>query len=444
MNKSAELDDFAGSSLSRPKIAFLNRCYWPDSEATGQLLEELASHLTQDYDVTVVAGQPNHNGQGESFRSEGVQIRNGVRIERLKHTKFHKKSIAGRLTNLATFTMKARAWGRRAPDYDVIISETDPFFLPLVAAPMAKRMGAKYVAYLQDVYPDIGVAMGIMSESIATRALRRRLCRAYARADRIVVLDSDMRDRLMGWGLPRDKFVIVPNWTDTELVQPVKQDNPFRAQHGLDGRFVVMHSGNMGLTQRLGSLVVATAEPDWPAEALLLLVGGGARQDELQSQVVRLGVEDRVRFLPYQPLEQLGQSLSAADIQVISMDGAIRGCMAPSKLYGILASGTATLGIVPQGGSVDQLIREQQLGISVCPNDPQSFVAGVRQAMSDRELLEQFGRNGRQLAVDEYDSRKSCHRFQQMLDELLLRPTTTRSLPAIPVRLQTQAAHSIH
>lgn len=422
---------------SKSKIAFLNRCYWPDTEATGQLLEQLATHLSGRFDVTVVAGQPNVNQMQQEFSRKGVQIRNGVRIERLNHTKFHKRSISGRLINLASFTLKARAWGRRAPDYDVIISETDPFFLPLVAAPMAKRMGAKYVAYLQDVYPDIGIALGIKGESMATRELRRRLCAAYASADRIVVLDGDMRERLIGWGLPRDKFVIVPNWTDTELVQPVKQGNAFRATHGLQHRFVVMHSGNMGLTQRLDRLVAATAQANWPAQALLLLVGGGAREAELHQQAQRLGVTDRVRFLPYQPLEKLGESLSAADIQVVSMDGAIRGCMAPSKLYGILAAGTAMLGIVPQGGCIDRLIREQEVGISVCPNDPTGFVDGVRQAMSDPKQLEQYGLYGRQLAVAEYDSLKSCHRFEQMLDELLQRPT--RSPPSVR---KTQPLHA--
>ena len=419
----------AGQSSNRAKIAFLNRCYWPDTEATGQLLEHLATHLADRYDVTVVAGQPNINQHSQEFSRTGVQIRNGVRIERLKHTKFHKRSIAGRLINLSSFTLKARTWGRRAPNFDVIISETDPFFLPLVAAPMAKRMGAKFIAYLQDVYPDIGIALGIKGESVATRALRRRLCAAYASADRIVVLDSDMRDRLVSWGLPRDKFVIIPNWTDTDLVQPVKHNNPFRARHGLQDRFVVMHSGNMGLTQRLDCLVAATSQPDWPVEAVLLLVGGGARQGELRQQVQQLGVADRVRFLPYQPLEKLGESLSAADIQVISMDGAIRGCMAPSKLYGILAAGTATLGIVPQGGSIDRLIRRHEVGISVCPNDPCGFVNGVRQAMSDPGQLEQYGLNGRQLALAEYDSHQSCQRFEQMLDGLLPLPTG-RLVPA--------------
>ncbi len=422
----------------RRRVAFLNRSYSPDSGATGQLLEQLSIHLAPIYDVTVVAGTPDNQVRQAGIPNTDRQDSQTVRVERLRHTTFDKRRLLGRLTNLATFTWKVRAWGTQAPKFDAVISETDPFFLPLVAAPLAKRMGAKYIAYIQDVYPDIGIALGMQGENLLTRALRERLRRAYLRADRIVVLDEDMRDRLAWWGLPRDKFVIISNWVDTTKVRPLTGHNAFRAQHALQGRFVVMHSGNMGLTQRLDQLVQATTECAWPERALLLLIGDGVRRTALQSEIEKWGVQDRVRILPPQPAQTLSTSLSAANIHVVSLDGSLWGCMFPSKLYGILAVGKATLAVVPTDGSVDRLVRQHRLGLSVLPNSPIEFARAVRYAMEHPDELQQYGSNARQLAVQQFDKLISCNAFETVLAELWETPAT--SLTKMPAGRATSQA----
>ena len=318
------------SSGSRPRVAFLNRSFWPDVEATGQLLEELTEHLAERWDVTVVTGQPNRNPGNHEFVKRGVQVRDGVTIDRLGHTQFSKSSKVGRLTNLLSFTNQVRRWGNRNAanrSPDVIVSETDPFFLPIVSAKIARRQGCRFVAYLQDIYPDIAVALDVVGEGIISRQIRARLLAAYRQADRIVVLDEDMRDRLIGWGLPADKFSIVPNWMDTQKVCPVKSDNAFRRNHGLENRFVVMHSGNMGMSQRLERLIDATCDPNWPQKAVVALVGDGARKQFLVDYAAHKNAE-HVRFFDYQPRDELSQSLSAADLHVVTMDERIKGCLA--------------------------------------------------------------------------------------------------------------------
>ena len=148
---------------------------------------------------------------------------NGVNIERLKHSKFAKSSKVGRIVNFLTFTWRVYRWNKSADEtFDVLVSETDPFLLPIAVSRLAKNAGAKYVAYVQDIYPDIPVVMGISRENWVTRVLRDRIRRAYLNAAAIIVLDEDMRDRLAGWGIPYDRFVIHPNWVDTDLIRPVE------------------------------------------------------------------------------------------------------------------------------------------------------------------------------------------------------------------------------
>ena len=428
-------------------LVFLNRCYWPDSEATGQLLTELCEFLAPRWDVTAVVGQPNWDTEKEGFVRSGTQERNGVKIQRLLHSKLPKGQRFARIRNLISFTLAVRKWGKqfarelrasKANTTPMLICETDPFLLPLVVGPLARKTKSRVIYYLQDIYPDVAVAVGVSKNNFFIRMLRSRLKQEYLQADAIVVLDDDMRDRLVGWGLPADRMKIVPNWMDCSVVKPIKSSNPFRVEHKVEDRFVVMHSGNMGMTQRLDVLVEAMrllqaeelhdeglAREGISSEkrtkvlsatlgpALLMLVGNGAKRAPLEEMA--RGFEN-IRFLDYQPREKLSESLSAADLHVVSMDQAITGCLAPSKLYGILASGTPVLAIVPKGNAVWRLVEQEKLGWTVEPGDAQAIAKAIHEAKSlDRNALAEMGQRGRVLAERLFDKRVCCDAFEDVI-----------------------------
>ncbi len=181
---------------AKPRIVILNRSFWPDTEATGQLLEDLCEHLAISFDVHVVCGQPN-SPRVDDYQRSGIECRDGVTIHRLKHRQFAKRVPAGRLINLVSFTLAAARYlrGNRIPA-DVVICETDPFLLPIVAAKHCRRVGCKFVSYLQDIYPDVAEEIEKVSSGWLTNQIRSRLRAAYSSADRIVVLGRCMQDRL--------------------------------------------------------------------------------------------------------------------------------------------------------------------------------------------------------------------------------------------------------
>ncbi len=314
-------------------------------------------------------------------------MRSGVTIHRLAHTRFSKRIPAGRLINLVSFSRAASRYLRRTRlPADIIISETDPFLLPIVAAKHAQRSGARLVCYLQDIYPDVAEAIGKVKAGLLTRQIRSRLASAYQAADRVVVLGECMRRRLQTppWSISSDKLRVISNWADCQSIQPLPSNqNSFRLQAGLRDRFLVMHSGNMGLTQRLDVLLEAARSTAWPKQALLLLVGDGAARTDLMARAESLP-DDRVRFLPYQPREQLAQSLSAADLHIVSMHEDVTGCLCPSKLYGILAAGRPVLVIAGEATDVYQTVTTHQLGWCCPPGDSRQIAEAVAEAESNQ------------------------------------------------------------
>ncbi len=423
------------TTSSKPRVVFFNRSYWPDVEATGQLLTELLEDLSEDFDVEVIAGQPNAVPAAVEYQATGTELHQGVKISRLGHTQFRKHSFIGRILNLVTFTLSAAWKSLTLKKPDIVVTETDPFLLALVGRWVQWRHGAKFIVYLQDIYPDIAVAVGKLREGWISRGMRWLLFSIYRKADCVVVLSRDMERTCRDYGVSADALRVIPNWADASRVRPLKQQNAFRQEHGLEAAFVVMYSGNMGLAHTLTPILDAAEALKSNPRVCFALVGDGARRAELAAAAEARGLTN-MRFFPYQPREQLAQSLSAADVHLISMQPEATGLLMPSKLYGILASGTAVIALADPQSELAELIQQRELGF-VC--DPRDTDAGAERLAYVINFLAEnpadvqtFGGNARRLAEDEFDRSIQTARFAAMLQEFVPAPPSTRPVPVAP------------
>ena len=424
-----------------PSLLFLNRSYWPDAEATGQLLTELCEDLAPHFDVTVIAGQPNDNPTGADYRRGGTEMHQGVRIRRVRHTRFPKRFLPGRLVNYLSFLIGAfwaALWIKRP---DIVVVETDPPLLCLIGWFLQRVRGARLVCYLQDIHPDIGIALGRFKlpsffgrgrapcRAPCThgrgrgegcwplRVLRRLLFHVYRGADRVIVLSRDMRDHIARSGVNPERIACLPNWIDTSIVRPVKQGNPFRTRNGIDGQFVAMYSGNLGLCQRLEDVIAAAGCLRERSDILFVIIGEGALKRQLQQEVERQALAN-VRFLPYQPKSQLSESLSAADVHLVPLDERIASYLMPSKLYGILASGTPLVAVAPEECELAELTIEHGFGLLAPPGQPEALAEVIERLADQTWDLAEMGVRARRLAETQYDRRRVTARFHALLQSL--------------------------
>jgi colanic acid biosynthesis glycosyl transferase WcaI len=401
---------------SRPRILFLNRSYWPDTEATGQLLTALCEGLADEFDVHVLAGQPNVALTDVPWDS--VDDRNGVTIHRVKHTTFSKRSMLGKAVNFLSFVRACRKQIPSLPRPDVVVFETDPFLLPFVADRFQRHSGCRIMGYLQDIYPDVAVALGKVSNNWCIRRLRKSLFDIYQRCDRIVVLSTDMKELLLEGGVADERVAIIPNWADTQQVTPIETDNRFRERFALADKFVVMYSGNIGLTQRLENFVEAAAMLQDDPQIQFVFVGQGARRDDLQQQADTLGLSN-VMFCDYQPLEELSHSLSAGNLHLVPLTAELCRCLMPSKLYGILAAGRPFLTNAPTTSELHDVTKSHNVGFTVEAGSPAAIAQAIRAAANDRSHLDDMGRRARTLAQDKYSKTASVTAFAQTLRDVV-------------------------
>jgi glycosyltransferase involved in cell wall biosynthesis len=401
----------------RKKLLFINRSYWPDIEATGQLLTELCERLATDYDVTVICGHPVQSHVTVSANDGAARQRQGVTIRRVWHTRFNKASFVGRVMNMVTFLLSATwcAFTTRRPE--IVIVETDPPILCLLGRAVQVVRGVKLVCYLQDIYPDVAVALGKLRDGWLTRLLDRWFYGIYRRAEQVVVLSQDMQQHLIHKQVSPERIRCIPNWIDTQAVYPVKQQNAFRQQHGWDHKFVVMYSGNLGMSQPWDQLLGAMDLLQDTPSVQFVLIGGGAAENYLREEIQRRRLTG-VTLLNYQPKSELATSLSAADVHLVFLDHRITHCLMPSKIYGVLASGTMSIVVADATSELAQMVAQAQAGIVVSEESSQSLATAIRQIASLPETVRAAGSNARKLAEREFDLTASYRKFNELFQHL--------------------------
>jgi colanic acid biosynthesis glycosyl transferase WcaI len=417
-------------TVTRPRVLFINRSYWPDVEATGQLLTELCEDLADDFDVTVVCGRARKVVDDVPPRAEMLRERNRVKIRRVRHTHFDKASFVGRIANMLTFQLAASWSSITAPRPDIVVVETDPPFLCLMGYVLQLLRRARLVCYLQDIYPDVAVALGKLKPGWIARSLRAMFFHVYRRSDAVVVLSRDMRELLVAGGVPAQIVQIVPNWIDTTAVCPIKQNNRFRHEHDLEDKFVVMYSGNMGMSQNLSQVLEAAELLAGRVEIVFAMVGDGADRRNLEKMASERRLSN-VRFFGYQPKAELATSLSAADVHLVILQPHICRLLMPSKLYGALASGTPVVAITAAGCELAEVVREHNLGQVVSDGTTRGVADAIAAMADQRDELPAQGERAREYALDNCTRGSSVARMRTLLRGILgqeAKPTATARL----------------
>ena len=397
---------------SRPRLLVFNQYYWPGVEATAHLLSELCAALASDFDVTVVTGKL-QSEPGRVHREE----HEGVEIVRVSSTAFDRSSLPLRALNYATYLLGSLRTGLTAAPPDVVLCMTDPPVIADVALVVARRFDAPLVVVSQDVFPEIAIELRRLENKIVIEVLRGLIRLYLQRADRVVAIGETMRLRLEGKGAIPERLRVIPNWVDSTVLTPQPHDNEWSREQEFEGRFVVMHSGNVGFAQNLDALVRATTFLRDLDRLTVAVVGEGSRRAELVA-LAELLETDAVRFLPYQPRSALSESLSAASIHVVGLAKGLSGYVVPSRLYGILSVGRPVIVAADRDSETAQLVERVECGVVVPPGRPELLAAAIRKAYEGELPLEEMGKRAREYVTEEADRTVAIDRYRRLLAEL--------------------------
>jgi putative colanic acid biosynthesis glycosyltransferase WcaI len=395
----------------------------PDVNPTGLLMAQLCEGLiTYGHEVSVITAFPHY----ENFR-----IWNKYKGKLVEHSRYRdmdvvrlyvyapgNKSMVNRLFSYVSYNaLAAMAGASSRSRWDVILCPNGSFFSGLSAWFIGKLKAAPFIYNVQDLYPDVPIRAGQLRNRYAIAALKSMEAFMYRKAAHITVISPTMRDSLLSKGVPPEKITVIPNFVDTDFIRPLPKKNDFSLRHGLADKFVVTYAGNLGYVYDLETLLDAASLLSKQKDVIFLIVGNGVAKPALEKKASELKLAN-VRFLPFQPREDLPWLRASSDVQVSLYKNGAANDSFPSKIYEIMASGRPLLASSEGQSGIENLVQDVECGVCVRPGDAEQLAQAILHLHCNSSLRETMGRHGRQYAEEHYSKNAAVMRYHELLENI--------------------------
>ena len=401
--------------------------FYPQVAAIGQLLTDLSEDLVKSgHQVKVVTGNPNNNfNKNNSIpRKENYK---GIEIIRLKNTTFTKYRMAGRVLNYLTFhfLVFSRVLFYERPDLVFVLS-TPPFisFSGLMLKILKK---SKVIYNVQDLFPDLAVELGKLKNKLFIGFLKKLSVLIVRKVDKVVVvgeyMEKKIREELLKETIENNHIITIHNWADGDKIKVLRgdiEDNFLRKKWGLEGKFVVLYSGNIGYLHEFDTIISAAdfLTKEGLKEIIFVFIGEGIKKNYIEGKVREKGLNN-ILFFPYQSREMLIYSLGLANVSLVTLEKGFEGMVVPSKIYGILASGRPVIVVVGGESEIVGIIRKGKCGKIVKIRDYHALVNNIMDYYKNSKKCREDGLNGRRCFEKNFDRKIATKKYIEVIKETL-------------------------
>jgi colanic acid biosynthesis glycosyl transferase WcaI len=409
-------------------VLVLTLVFPPDGVSTAVIMGELSADLRRaGHDVTVLTTSPHYNRDLEAESRQPLSslwgpllYRSEFQGLRVLHVGMPRKSgrIASRLLAWTRFhvlsLIAAAALVRRV---DVILAPSPPLTIGVCAWLLGRAYRAPFVYNVQELYPDIAIALGAIRNRRVIAALLALERFVYARARMVTVIGDGMRRRILAKAVPPEKVRVIPNFVDVGYMQPLPKDNAFSREHGLGQAFVVTYAGNMGPAQGLDTILDAAALLAHESDLRFLLAGEGSEHARLRAAVQERHLANVV-ILSHQPYDRVPQIYAASDLCLVPLAGQAAADAIPSKVYRIMACERPVLACADADSDLGELVRGAGCGLVVPPGSATALAEAVKGAMRNRTACAEMGRAGRTHVLAHYARAAVSAQYEGLIREV--------------------------
>lgn len=406
-------------------IMLMVQCYAPEEISAAVISTELATDLvTRGHQVSVITIAPNYP-YGKVFpgyqnKIYQVEYLDDVKITRTWSFISTQKTFWRRIFLYGSYCATSFYGGLAAGKPDILVSFSPPLPLGITADILSSFWKIPWVLQIEDLFPEAAVAAGMLQNQFVIDFFTRMAKYQYQRASHISVISHTFKNNIINYDIPDEKISIIPVWADPNLIKPLPKENSFRKIHDLDGKFVVLYSGNIGVTSCLEDIIQTANILHDISDIYFVIVGDGLKKDNLVNLVEQHELTN-VKFLPYQPREFYPEVLAAADISLVTINEKSQLSSLPSKLFNIMASARPSLAIAPATSELSHIIEETKCGIIIPPGNPELIANTLIELIKSPEQLIKLGNNGRFKLEQSYSKSKCIDRYEEMLKELCLK-----------------------
>jgi colanic acid biosynthesis glycosyl transferase WcaI len=399
------------------KVLILSINYWPEVTGIGAFSTYRAEYLAAaGHEVEVCTTFPYYPQwkvpPDYASKLAAKEERNGVRILRSYAYIPNPPKPLRRILHEASFIASSMigAIVQKRPDLLLVVSP--PLGLAFSAIFLSRLWRIPFVFDVEDLQPDSAAELKMLP-SWALRMLYKVESAAYRHATLVTTLTNGMRGRIIDKGIPSEKVELLEPRVDDSLFEiEEREGTAFRKQHCIENKFLVTHSGNMGVKQGLDVIVDAAALNRTDDSIQFLLVGDGAVCRRIRQKVAELELRN-VLFLPLLDTAGFRGLLAASDICLVTQQKSVSEIAFPSKVVTYLAAGCPVIASVNSDCEIAQTILESGAGWIVPPEDAPALLSRIR-GLRDEDLCK-YRKNAQMYASRRWSSARVMGHLERRL-----------------------------
>jgi glycosyltransferase involved in cell wall biosynthesis len=409
------------------KIIYLHQYFATPQMSGGTRSYELARRLVAaGHEVHVVT--TTREGPQTAGQEWGTTNEEGVHVH-WTHVEY--RNQFGFLARVRAFLSFAWRSGSKAVALrgDLVFATSTPLTIALPAIYASRRLRAPMVFEVRDVWPEVAVAMGEISNPFLIWAARLLERTAYRNAVRVIALSPGMADGVANAGYPRENIKTIPNACDIDLFQSRGEDLPPDFLPPGEGP-LVLYAGTFGRANGVDYLADVAAEmKQLKASVRFLLVGDGAERERLEQRAAAngtLGVNLWIRR-PVSKRNMPALFRNATVATSLFIDVKALWDNSANKFFDALAAGRPVL--INYGGWQKDILDAHGAGISVRRDDPVGAARALLDLLNSPERLARAQQASLNLARTQFNRDSLAERFRATLESAAM--TTVSRVAAV-------------
>jgi O26-antigen biosynthesis N-acetyl-L-fucosamine transferase len=375
------------------RILILVDCYYPSPKSSAKLVHDLGIELHRRGNQVFVL-TPSEL-VSESFT---ISIEDNLVIGRAKVGKF--KSANRALRALQEIQLSRNLWSR-AKDFlcenrcDLILFYSPSIFFGPLVTKLKSLWDCPAYLILRDIFPEWAVDAGILRMGLVYRFFRKMEALQYQTAD-LIAVQSPSNLEYFGRAFPGKQFhlKVLYNWTALHETNLPRTN--WRAEAGLENKFVFVYGGNIGVAQDMDNLLRLAAGVAQREDLHFLLLGSGSEVARLKNNIIARGLRN-IQVLPAVSQDEYLSIISECNAGLISLDARLKTHNIPGKLLSYLYWGLPVLASVNPGNDLFDLLNANRAGFCFVNGDHGNLVTAAQQLADNPGLRSEMGRNGRRL-----------------------------------------------
>ena len=405
------------------KVLLITAYFPPDTGSAANLFYDLGNKLTEKgISVTVLTSFPFYHAVGDvsGYKSQKIlkeQI-GSMSVIRVKVPQFPRYVPAMRALWQFTMAYYFSRVARRIEKHDIALVYSPPLPLGFTGRTLTKRLGTPFILNVQDLFPQSAIDLKILKNRFLIGFFEYLEKRIYGYAKHITVHSGGNREHVIKNGIDGKRITVMPNWVDTDRLQPGVKSNTFSEKHNLQDKFIISFAGVIGYSQDVDVILDAARLLQEKKDILFLIVGDGIEKSRLENKAKSMNLGN-VLFLPMQSRDVYSEILHCSDICLATLKQEVLTPVVPSKILSIMAAGKPLIACMNLEGDASKIVEEAQCGFAFSAGNHEELVKATLKFYASQELREQYGQNGRCYCEENFSLNICADQYIQLFKQVI-------------------------